>query len=210
PPIWSHGNPVDIVGDADAARYEAALDALLADPGADAVLVLNCPTAVADGSEAARAVLRAHRRRRRCLLTSWVGEATAGKARALFAAAGMPTYDTPESAVRGFMHLLRWRRGRAQLMETPPSIPESFRPDRDGARRIVAAALAEGRSLLTGPESRAVVAAYGIPLSPPQTAHNPPAAVARGEGVELILGMREDARFGPVMLFGQGGAAVQQ
>jgi len=95
-------------------------------------------------------------------------------------------------------------------METPPSIPESFRPDRDGARRIVAAALAEGRSLLTGPESRAVVAAYGIPLSPPQTAHNPPAAVARGEGVELILGMREDARFGPVMLFGQGGAAVEQ
>src|SRR5262249_14705606 len=117
PAMWSHGNPVDIGGDADAARYEAALDALLADPDADAVLVLNCPTAVVDGSDAARAVLRAHERRRCCLLTSWVGEATAGKARALFATAGVPTYDTPENAVRGFMHLVRWRRSRAQLME---------------------------------------------------------------------------------------------
>src|SRR5262249_44409424 len=118
--------------------------------------------------------------------------------------AGVPTYDTPESAVRGFMHLLRWRRGRAQLMETPPSIPDSFRPDRDGARRIVATALAEGRRLLTGPESRAVVAAYGIP--PPRRL----TAIEQGEGVELILGMSEDARFGPVMLFGQEGVAVEQ
>src|SRR5690606_22528847 len=46
PPTWSHSNPVDIVGDADAARYTAALEALLADPGNDAVLVMNVPTAL--------------------------------------------------------------------------------------------------------------------------------------------------------------------
>ena len=46
PPTWSHGNPVDIIGDANAERYAKALAALLADDSADAVLVLNCPTAL--------------------------------------------------------------------------------------------------------------------------------------------------------------------
>ena len=277
PAMWSRGNPVDIIGDADARRYETALDELLGDPGVDAVLVLNCPTAVADGVAAAEATLGAYKRHSRCVLTSWVGEATANRARDLFAAAGVPTYDTPESAIGGFMHLARWRRSRAQLMQTPPSIPESFRPDAPAARRVIAAALAAGRSLLTGPESRAVVAAYGIPLSVQRIARSPaeaaaiaaelacpvalkilspdishksdvggvvlgietPADVAasaarmqariaglkiearlegftiepmieRGDGIELILGMSEDSQFGPVMLFGEGGVAVEQ
>jgi acetyltransferase len=277
PPMWSHANPVDIIGDADAARYEAALDALFADPAIDAVLALNCPTAIVDGAATAQAVLQAQERHKRCLLTSWVGEATAEKARALFAAAGVPTYDTPEAAVRGFMHLVRWRRSQTQLMQTPPSIPESFQPDKEGARRVIAAALAGGRKVLTGPESRAVIAAYGIPLPPQRTARDPAEAAAAaaelgkpvalkilspdishksdvggvalgletpedvasaaarmlarvsklkpdaridgftlepmaesGEGVELILGMSEDSQFGPVMLFGQGGVAVEQ
>jgi acetyltransferase len=277
PAMWSRGNPVDIIGDADAHRYERALDEILADPGVDAVLVLNCPTAVADGMASAEATLDAYRRHAKCALTSWVGGATANRARDLFAAAGVPTYDTPESAIGGFMHLVRWQRSRVQLMQTPPSIPESFRPDAPAARRIIATALAAGRSLLTGPESRAVVAAYGIPLPiqriarsaaeaasiaaelarpvvlkilSPDISHKSdvggvvlgiqtPADVAaaaarmqariaslkpearlegftlepmieRGEGIELILGMSEDSQFGPVMLFGEGGVAVEQ
>jgi acetyltransferase len=277
PPMWSHGNPVDIIGDADPVRYEATLKALFADPEIDAVLALNCPTAVADGLASAEAVLRAYGRSRRCLLTSWVGEATAIRARQLFGVAGVPTYETPEDAVRGFMHLARWQRGRVQLMQTPPSIPENFRPDIAAARNIFSRVRAEGRKLLTGPESRAVVATYGIPLPPQRLARDPEAAataaqelgqpvalkilspdishksdiggVALGlespaevkaaaermlariaeampsaklegftlepmantaEGVELILGMSEDSQFGPVMLFGQGGVAVEQ
>ncbi len=277
PAMWSRGNPVDIIGDADAHRYEAALDELLGDPGADAVLVLNCPTAVTDGLAAAEATLGAYRRHQRCVLTSWVGEATANRARDLFSAAGVPTYDTPESAVSGFMHLARWQQSRVQLMQTPPSIPESFRPDAATARRIIAGALAAGRELLSGPESRAVIAAYGISLPEQKIAKSPAEAAAiaaelgrpvalkilspdishksdvggvtlgietpanaataatnmqarlarlkpearlegftvepmidRRGGIELILGMSEDSQFGPVMLFGEGGVAVEQ
>ena len=57
PPTWSHGNPVDIIGDAPGSRYADALTALLDDPGVDAILVINCPTAVASGTEAAQAVI---------------------------------------------------------------------------------------------------------------------------------------------------------
>jgi len=277
PPLWSHGNPVDIVGDADAVRYDAALEILFADREIDAVLVLNCPTAVADGVATAEAVLRAHGRHRRCLLTSWVGEETAARARDLIAAAGVPTYETPEEAVRGFMHLVRWQRGRAQLMETPPSVPESFKPDAEAARRLLADVRADGRLILTGPESRAVLAAYGIAAPAERIARDPAGAasaaaelaapvalkilspdishktdvggvalglrspdevaaaaermlarlrlarpearidgftieaMADGEaGIELILGLSEDPQFGPVLLFGQGGIAVEQ
>ncbi len=146
------------------------------------MLVLNCPTAMADGLATAEAVLRAYGRNRRCLLTSWVGEATAIRARQLFGAAGVPTYETPEDAVRGFMHLARWQRGRVQLMQTPPSIPENFRPDTAAARNILSRVRAEGRKLLTGPESRAVIATYGIPLPPQRLARDPEAAAtARAE-----------------------------
>src|SRR6185295_18870441 len=56
PPTWSGSNPVDIIGDADAARYAAALEILLADAGSDAVLVMNVQTAVASAGEIAQTV----------------------------------------------------------------------------------------------------------------------------------------------------------
>jgi acetyltransferase len=277
PPMWSHGNPIDIVGDADAGRYGAALDVLLEDTGSDGVLVLNCPTAVADSLSVAQSVLRGAQRRKRAILTSWVGEVTATHARDLFSANDVPTYDTPESAVAGFMHLADWRRSRIHLMQTPPSMLESFQPDSAAAGRVIEAALKAGRRILTGPESRAVFGAYGIAfpeqriardaaeaaraaaafggpvaikLLSPDITHKSdvggvvlnltaPEAVrqaaeamlvnvrrlhpqARLDGVmietmaerdgrfELIIGVIDDAQFGPVMLFGEGGVAVEQ
>src|SRR5829696_646526 len=64
PPTWSRANPVDIIGDADAARYAGALEALLADQANDAVLVLNVPTALASASAAAQAVVSTIKRDR--------------------------------------------------------------------------------------------------------------------------------------------------
>ncbi|MFN4088833.1 MAG: CoA-binding protein, partial [Alphaproteobacteria bacterium] len=88
PPTWSRANPVDIIGDATGERYGAALDALLDDPGLDALLVLNCPTAVASSEEAAQAVVdtlaaRGGRGRKPLVLTSWVGEFAAAAGRRL-------------------------------------------------------------------------------------------------------------------------------
>ncbi|MFO1059171.1 MAG: bifunctional acetate--CoA ligase family protein/GNAT family N-acetyltransferase [Dongiaceae bacterium] len=280
PAGWSQGNPVDIVGDAPPERYRAALGPLLADPGADGVLVLNAPTALASGSAAAAAVAETAGGvpdgRRHCLLTSWVGEATAGPARRLFAEHGIPSYETPELAVRAFMHLAAWRRNQEMLLQTPPSYPTDFVPDRAAARAVIAAALADGRGLLGAPDAQAVLRAYGIPGLPVTAAADPDAAAAAAAAIggpvvlkilspdiahksevggvrlelegpaavrsaasemlaqvaaqrpdarlagvtvepmvrrryarELIIGMSEDPQFGPVMLFGAGGVAVE-
>ncbi len=281
PATWSRGNPVDIIGDAPGARYAAALEALFADPGIDAFLVLNCPTALADPEEAARAVIGTATMKRaelrgRNLFTAWLGEHSAGPARRRLSEARIPSYETPEAAVAGFLHRVRYQRNQAHLMETPPARPDPFEPDAAGARAAMASALASGRSWLDASEAAAVLSAYRIPLPlareaadaesaaaaaaeigfpvalkirspdiihksdiagvvldlPDSTAVGQAAAAmltrvkaarpdARIEGVlvqqmarqrdaiELLAGFNEDPVFGPAVVFGQGGTAVE-
>jgi acetyltransferase len=102
---WSHGNPIDLVGDAPPERFASALDVVLADAACDAVLVLHCPTAVSPGPPAARAVAETSARHAGAALhTSFIGERTARGARAELETARVPTYDTPELDMRAFMH----------------------------------------------------------------------------------------------------------
>ncbi|MGE0723462.1 MAG: GNAT family N-acetyltransferase, partial [Alphaproteobacteria bacterium] len=273
---WSRGNPVDIIGDAPPERYEAALDALLADPNADAILVINCPTAIADPTEAAAAVAARAAASKRLVLTNWLGEAAARPAREILGRAGIPTYDTPDQAVGAFMHLVQYRRNQELLRRIPRTIGNGDRPDRAAARAAIVAALSAGREWLSEAEAKAALRAYGIPVVPTELAASPaeaaaiaarlglPAAIkihspdithktdvggvalnlasadavedaarrmretvatrqpaARIEGFavqpmilrpgafELILGVVDDATFGPVMLVGQGGTAVE-
>ena len=176
PPTWSKSNPVDIIGDADAARYVAALEALVEDKENDAVLVLNVPTALASAEATARAVASVVRARREAVvgpkpvLAVWVGD-NAGVAQT-FAAARVPHYATEADAVRGFMHLVRYTESRDALMATPPSLPEHFAADPGMARRAVEEALADGRRWLDPIAAGAVLTAYGIPVVPTVLAHD--------------------------------------
>src|SRR6516164_1281459 len=126
PATWSRGNPVDIRGDASGERYGDALTALIGDPEVDAILELNCPTALAQAEDTARAVIDtvaavgAAPLRRRNVITAWLGEHSARAARQLFANARIATYETPDSAVTGFLHRVHHRRNQELLMETPP------------------------------------------------------------------------------------------
>ena len=165
PRIWSHANPVDIVGDADGARYAAALDILADDRGIGAVLAMNVPTALTSSEEAAQAIAGAAGRKVVPVIGCWIGGPDAEAGRKVLHDAGMPAYDTPLRAVRGFMHIVAYHRGRRALQRTPPSIPEA-RSDTDLVRSVVNGALAEKRSLLTEPEAKRVLAAYGIPVVP--------------------------------------------
>jgi acetyltransferase len=173
PPTWSHGNPVDIIGDADGVRYAAALDAVLGDPGVDAILVLNCPTAVIPSTRAARAVAAtAKQRSDRAILTSWVGEVTAAEARGVLRNSGMPTYETPETAVRAFMQMVTYRRNQHALLQVPESHGAEINADRAVVRDLIDAAVAKGQQWLSLPDALKCLSAYGIPTVPTRVAKN--------------------------------------
>ena len=169
PPIWSGVNPVDIAGDADSVRYGIAMDALLADPSNDAVLVMNVPTALASAAEAATSVVAAVQRHReryvppKPVFGVWVGDG--GAVEAQLEAAEIPYYRSEADAVRGFMHLVHYRECQDALMATPPSVTAEFERDIDGARRIVQRAIATGRVWLDPIEIAELMAAYSIPIA---------------------------------------------
>lgn len=175
PPTWSRANPVDIIGDAPPERYAAALAAVLADPGADGVLVMNCPTALASSDAAADAVADAvdsHRGalRGRSVLTAWLGEASIGPARDRLESAGLPVFSTPGKAVRAFGYLARHAALQTLLMRTPAAIAADHAPDRAAAEAILGEALAAGRRMLSEPEAKRLLAAWGIPTVETQVA----------------------------------------
>ena len=282
PATWSHGNPVDIIGDASGKRYGDALTTLIGDSEIDAILVLNCPTALAQPEDTARAVIdtvagaEPAALRGRNVITAWLGEYSARTARQLFADARIATYETPDSAVTGFLHRVHHRRNQELLMETPPARLDMFGPDRVTVRRLIATALAAGKSWLDPEETSAILAAYGLPIVANHFAADPDQAaslaakvgfpialkirsadithksdvggvalnlgntdrvrreaegmlrrvkaahpearldgflvqpmVRRPSAVELLVGLVEDAVFGPLVAFGQGGTAVE-
>jgi acetyltransferase len=178
PPTWSKGNPIDIIGDAGPDRYAKALEVVLNDPESDALLVMNCPTALASSEEAAGVVIAAEEKRRstqglhKPLLTNWLGEATARRSRALFSATGIPTFETPDAAINGFMQLVRYKRAQDELMQTPPSLPGGLHFDRERADGIIKAALRAKRTVLSEVEAKALLQAYGVPVVRTETAED--------------------------------------
>src|SRR6516164_9597751 len=182
PLIWSRANPVDIAGDADATRYLAAFEALLEDRENDALLVMNVPTALASADAAARSIAACAQTYRNSVIRPkpifavWIGSSDATTP--IFEAAGIPSYATESDAVRGFMHLVRYRQVLEALMATPPSLAQDFKPDVAAARSVVENAVRRGRTWLDPLESTRLLAAYSIPIAPALLARNGDEAAA--------------------------------
>ncbi len=162
--VITRGNPMSLRFDAKAADWVEAMKILLGDPGVDAVLLLHVPFAGLPEVEAAQGVALAAKRAKRMVLTSWMGSESAMRARALFADAGVPTYETPEQAIRAFLYMVQFQKNQELLIQTPDSLPADFFPDTTSAREACQKALAEGRSALTETEAKDVLTAYGIPV----------------------------------------------
>ncbi len=281
PSTWSRANPVDIVGDANAARFRIALEALLDDPANDAITIVHCPTALSDAEEAALEiadVVSVYRRRSispKPVFAVWLGATE--RTDEIFEEAHIPNYRS--GATRGFMHMVRWRQNREALMAVPPSLPADFVPDVERARLVLQGALARGETWLDPVEVTALLEAYDIPCAPARLARTPEEAgdlakpllaehgacvvkifspdithksdvggvvlnlttpeavvnaardmlarvklahlqarlegvtvhpmVTRAHGRELIAGLADDPTFGPVLVFGRGGKAVE-
>ena len=137
PPTWSRGNPVDIIGDAPTERYVQTLQILLEDPQSDAVLFIHAPTAIVPSAEIAAAVAPVVKQAQRNVLACWLGGDAVRQARDAFEQAGIPTYDTPEEAVRAFVQIVQYRRNQDLLMEVPPSRSAEFVHDREKAQAVV-------------------------------------------------------------------------
>jgi acetyltransferase len=179
PQTWSHGNPIDIIGDADAARYAAALEVLLAGNDADAILVMNCPTALASSTQIAEritAVVDRHKtagRARKAVIANWLGDEASREARALFAEKGIGSFTTPAEAVNGFMYLVRHARAQDELLRTPPSLSHDLEVDQQKANVTIRTAIAAGCSVLSEVEAKELLAAYGIATIPTAVARDP-------------------------------------
>ncbi|MGE4244065.1 GNAT family N-acetyltransferase [Ramlibacter sp.] len=276
PATWSHGNPVDIIGDAPVERYRRALDVLLAAPEVDGVLFMHAPTAIVPADDIAQACLGAMRDSGKPVLACWLGGVSVRGARELCMRAGVPSYTTPERATDAWLQLAHYHAAQAALLQLPDAQTPTRRPDAARAQELLDDARRSGREWLTDASAMALLAAYGIPVVDTVFAPDADAAVeaarsigypvalkivareivhksdvggvmldiatpdalrtamtdtrrrvavraphARVDGFtvqgmvvrkgarELIVGLSTDAVFGPVMLFGTGGTAVE-
>ena len=155
----------DLGEDAEGAAYLAALQAAMADRAVDGVLLIHAPKAGIDPKEVANAVAAVFSPSAKPVLGCWMGEARARAARARLAASRMPVFRTPEAAVDAFNSIARYYRNQKLLQQTPPSLGDGAAPDTEGARLLIEGVLAERRQVLTEMESKALLAAFHIPVT---------------------------------------------
>ena len=189
PANWSHGNPIDLIGDADSARYSAAVSACLADTQVDGVLAILTPQAMTAPTEVARAAVAATGGSTKPLLAAWMGEEQVIEGRAVFQAAGVPVFRTPEPAVEMFAHVASFYGNQRMLMQTPGPLCEQVAPDIESARRIIAVALEAGITTLSSADSKALLAAFHIPVARTLAARSPDEAIAKAQelGFPVVL-----------------------
>jgi len=183
PPYWSHGNPIDILGDAGPERYTQALEIAAHDPNTDGLLVILTPQAMTDPTQTAEQLKPYAQSAGKPILASWMGGAEVMAGESILNRAGIPTYPYPDSAARVFSYMWQYSYNLRGLYETPMLADSDEKPDRALAAQIVAQVHQTGRTLLTEVESKQVLAAYGIPVVETKTATSEEEAV---QGAETI------------------------
>jgi acetyltransferase len=276
-PHWSHGNPIDVLADADPDRFVKAVEVAAKDPGSDGLLAIVAPQGLADPTQVAERIKPLAHSSGKPLLATWMGGAGVAAGTAILNTAGIPTFSYPDTAARAFNYMWRYTYNLRGLYETPALVEahESALDARGKVEEFVQRIRATGRTMLNEFEAKQLLAQYGIPVVETQVAQDEEEAVSRAEqirypvvlkllsntiahktdvdgvrlalqnadqlrgafrgiqasvlqkagaghfcgvtvqpmvrrdGYELILGSCIDAQFGPVILFGSGGAMVE-
>ncbi|MCO6413490.1 MAG: bifunctional acetate--CoA ligase family protein/GNAT family N-acetyltransferase, partial [Thiogranum sp.] len=190
PAEWSHANPVDLLGDASPQRYQAAVAACLEDSDVDGILVMLTPQAMTDATACAEAVAAEADKHDKAVLVCWMGEQQVREAHAVFAAHHVPSFASPEASVEAFAYLGCYHRNQQLLMQVPGPLSKRTSPDIEGARLIIESVLAENRSVLTTTESKAILRAFDIPVSPAVQADSANAALVVAESVGYPVAMK--------------------
>ncbi len=179
PPFWSHGNPVDVLGDATPERFARATEIVLEDEKVDAVLVLLTPQAMTSPTETAEAIAKLAANTSKSIMAAWLGGASMHKGVQVFNQAGIPSYQAPEQAIRAFMTLSHYSKNLEMLYETPKEVPVSFQYDRNELRKKYLQEVFPKAKILNEDDSKMLVNDYGI-----DTTHPAPAAT-EDEAVDI-------------------------
>ena len=156
---------IDLAEDASPAHFEAALTAAIQATQVDGVLAIYSPKPGTDASAVARALVAVKHSSDKPLLSCWMGDASVGEGRRLLNDAAIPTFRTPESAVGAFGNIASYHLNQQLLQQTPPPLSDLADPDVEGARMLIESVLAERRRVLTEMESKALLAAFHIPVT---------------------------------------------
>jgi acetyltransferase len=191
PPHWSHGNPIDILGDADPERYAQVLEIASKDPNSDGLLVILTPQAMTDPTETASRLTKFAATRGKPVLASWMGGKDIVAGEAILNQANIPTFGYPDTAARTFTLMDRYAYNLRGLYETPTLVEAEIEaaPDRAQAQQFIHDARKSGRTLLTEFESKQILAAYRIPTVPTRIAGSEDEAVkcAAAIGYPVVL-----------------------
>ena len=193
PPAWSKGNPVDILGDADAERYGKTLEAVLEDPGVDGVMAIMAPQAMSSPSEVARTLVDIDKKADKPILACWIGREMVMESRRMFVEAGVPSLRTPEPAVELFSQISAYYKNQKLLVQTPASLSHLRPPSIESARLVIETALSERRKVLNEMESKALLAAFRIPIAQTVVARSATEAMVLAEEIGLPVVMKIDS-----------------
>lgn len=189
PSIWSHNNPVDILGDAEPERYAKSLEIAAKDPHIDGMLVIMTPQGMTNPTEIAEHLANYAHSLGKPVLASWMGGESVAEGDDLLNQAGMPSYAYPDTAVKVFNYMWQYSEALAGLYETPEAATAANGYDRATANKLIATVQAEGRTILTEYESKKLLAAYGIATTPTEIAETEAEAVAWADkmGYPIVL-----------------------
>jgi acetyltransferase len=187
PDFWSRGNPIDILGDASAKRFGRALEVCFNSKNLDGVLVILAPQALTDPLSVAETLAAAIQQRRFPIFACWMGGKRIATAVDVLNEAGIPTYDTPERAVRAFLYMVEYSRNIEMLLEVPPKIAGNLAFDQEKARKLFAGAPDQG--FVSESDSKEILTAYGLPVIKTQIATTEAQAVqiAREMGYPVVM-----------------------
>jgi len=189
PPYWSHGNPIDILGDASPERYRKVVQVCLDATEVNGLLIMLTPQMMTDPEGVASSIATVLRGKTYPVFTSWMGGTDVEKGCDILNKAGIPTFDSPERAVRAFMDLYHYSVNLEMLQQIPPKLPRRIEVDQESAKAITRGGLQRANNVLTEPESKALLSAYGIPVNRTEIAVTVDEAVtkAREMGFPLVM-----------------------
>ncbi len=193
PAAWSHGMPVDVLGDTSPENYGEALRLVLEDSNVDGALVITATQAVISPTRIAEEVVKVSQNTSKTLLACWMGEDDVAEGRETLEHGNIPNYRYPEEPVLAFLRMYRYGRNLELYYETPPATPEKFTPQKDKAAAIIRNAISNGRLTLTEPEGKQLLACYDIPIAPNSVAATAEEAADFAQSIGFPVVMKIDS-----------------